>query len=59
MVEVAFGILIGGIIGLLIKIMLTLYRIDEHLKKIVELEQEGSASLSKIAEPFERQNKEQ
>ncbi len=59
MVEVAFGILIGGIIGLLINIMCTLYRIDGRLKMIMELEQKVSESLSKIAEHFERENKEE
>ena len=59
MVEVAFGILIGGIIGLLIIIMCTLYRIDGRLKMIMELEQKVSESLSKIAEHFERENEEE
>ena len=59
MVEVAFGILIGGIIGLLINIMCILYRIDRHLKMIVELEQKDIESLSKSAEHFERENKEE
>lgn len=38
-VEVIFGILIGGIVGLLINIMCVLYRIEKHLKVIVESEQ--------------------
>lgn len=57
MVEVAFGILISGIIGLLINIMWTLYRIDGRLKMIMELEQKVSESLSKIVENFKRENK--
>lgn len=39
-IEVVFGILIGGIVGLLINIMCILYRIKEYLKMIVEREQE-------------------
>lgn len=59
MVEVAFGILIGGIIGLLINIMFTLYRIDGRLKMIIVLEQKVSESLSKITAHFERENEEE